>query len=340
MKVAGIDCGTNTIRLLISEILPGRVNALGGPALRDCVREMRVVRLGAGVDKTGRFNPQALQRTLDAVAEYAQLCRAHEVVSIRFAATSATRDAENRDIFIDGVYRLLGVRPQVISGEQEALTSFTGAVCAVDRSDLDLAEDAPVIAVDLGGGSTELALGTLRGELLSSFSMDVGSVRMHERHLGANPAAAAIAAARADVQAFLDTAEMHVDLAAAHALIGLAGTVTSITAKWLGLDVYDSQQIHGAKMSISQVQETCQWFIDANLAQRKALGFMHPGRADVIQAGALIWQEVVQRVVQRSKEAGHEISHVVTSEHDILDGLALWAANELQSPVENCSSKG
>lgn len=334
MRVAGIDCGTNTIRLLISEIVPDRKNILGGPVLQDVVRTMEVVRLGAGVDQTGKFNEAALERTLKVVAQYAQLCREHEVESIRFAATSATRDAQNRDVFIAGVEALLGITPQVISGNQEALTSFTGAVCALSKgnaANLELA--SPMIAVDLGGGSTELALGSAEGELLSSYSMNVGSVRMHERHLGKGKASAEnIAAARKDVRDFLDRAEEYVDLSAARALIGLAGTVTSITAKWLGLQEYNPQLIHGAVMTIDEVNETCQWFIDSDTSQRLALGFMHPERADVINAGALVWQEVVNRIAQRTAAAGHPLQTVVTSEHDILDGLALWAANEPQQP--------
>ena len=334
MRVAGIDCGTNTVRLLISEVVPGAKNILGGPVLQDVLRTMEVVRLGAGVDQTGKFNETALARTLQAVEKYAQLCREAGVTSIRFAATSATRDAQNRDIFIDGVDALLGIAPQVISGDQEALISFTGAVCTLGKGNAaNLELSSPMLAVDLGGGSTELALGTADGELLAAYSMNVGSVRMHERHLGTGKARAEnIVAARKDIRDFLDQAEAHVDLGAARALIGLAGTVTSITAKWLDLREYDPQQIHGTKMSVADVNHTCQWFIDSDLEERLALGFMHPGRADVINAGALVWQEVVNRIAQRTAEAGHPVQTVVTSEHDILDGLALWAANEPQQP--------
>ncbi|XCB29429.1 exopolyphosphatase [Arcanobacterium hippocoleae] len=334
MKVAGIDCGTNTVRLLISEVDPGKKNVLGGPVLKDIVRTMEVVRLGAGVDRTGKFNDAALERTLRMVEKYALLCREHEVESIRFAATSATRDAENRDIFIDGVRNFFGVRPQVLTGKEEARTSFIGAVCALDGNNAAQGNIAsPMIAVDLGGGSTELALGTAAGDLLASYSMDVGSVRMHERHLGSGKASAEkIAAAREDVRHFLDLAEKHVDFGAARALIGLAGTVTSITAQWLGLAQYDSARIHGAVMTLAEINEICDWFLNSSLEQRLAISFMHPGRADVINAGALVWQEVVNRVAQRTAEAGNPLTQAVTSEHDILDGLALWAAADPQQP--------
>lgn len=331
MKVAGIDCGTNTIRLLIAETIPQKTNTLGAPILNDVLRKMEVVRLGAGLDRTGKFNDEALTRALNTVKNYANLCQENNVESIRFAATSATRDAANRNIFIQGVSNLLGIEPQVISGEQEAITSFTGAICAFEGRDAKI--ESPIITVDLGGGSTELTLGTADGNLISAFSMNVGSVRMHERHLGIGKASIEnVEAARKDIRDCLDLAEETVDFGAARTLIGLAGTVTTITAKWLGLRKYDPSLIHGAKMTLSQVRETCQWFIDSDTNQRAAIEFMHPGRVDVINAGALIWQEVVERIAMRTAEAGHPLNEVITSEHDILDGLALWAATEIQYP--------
>ncbi|MDP9801243.1 exopolyphosphatase/guanosine-5'-triphosphate,3'-diphosphate pyrophosphatase [Arcanobacterium wilhelmae] len=323
MRVAGIDCGTNTIRLLIADV-PGEA----GAPLADVVREMEVVRLGQGVDRTGQFDPQALERTLVMVDRFAAQCREHGVESVRFAATSATRDASNRAQFIDGVRERLGVEPQVITGEQEAAASFSGAI-----SVLPAGAPSPLIAVDLGGGSTELALGTAEGEVLAAFSMNVGSVRMRERHLVSDPPTAAeVAAARADVNAALDEAEAHVDLAAARGVIGLAGTVTTVTAQALGLDSYQPQRIHGAQLSLEQIEETCEWFIAAPFEKGGTPGYMHPGRVDVIGAGALVWEEVVKRIAARTAQAGHPITHVVTSEHDILDGLALWAAREPQAP--------
>ncbi|MGV9183398.1 Ppx/GppA phosphatase family protein [Arcanobacterium canis] len=323
MRVAGIDCGTNTIRLLIADV-PGR----SGAPLTDVVREMEVVRLGQGVDRTGRFDAEALRRTLEMVDRFAQECRDAGVESIRFAATSATRDADNRQEFIDGVRTRLGIEPQVISGEQEAAASFAGAISALPAH-----SPSPLIAIDLGGGSTELALGTSDGEVLQAFSMNVGSVRMRERHMISDPPTPSeVNAARADVNAALDEAEKHVDLSAARGVIGLAGTVTTVTAQALGLDSYQPERIHGAQLSLAQIEETCQWFIEAPFALRGTPGYMHPGRVDVIGAGALVWWEVVQRIAHRTADAGHPVTHVVTSEHDILDGLALWAARDPQAP--------
>ena len=319
MRVAGIDCGTNTIRLLIADVSDG-----GG--LRDLVRTMSVVRLGQGVDRTGQFAPEALQRTLAKVKEYGELCRKYGVESIRFAATSATRDAANRAVFIDAVIKELGVEPQVLSGEQEAATSFAGAISALNAGALRQVRE-PLLAVDLGGGSTELVLGTAAGEVLASYSMNVGSVRMRERHLHTDPPTLAEqAAARAEVNEYLDFAEEKVPLGQTRTVVGLAGTVTTLTAKALALSSYDPARIHGTALSIAQTDAVCDWFIGTSAAEHAKLGFMAPGRADVIGAGALIWQEVVRRIVARTRAAGHELREVVTSEHDILDGLALWAA--------------
>ncbi|MFP7706611.1 exopolyphosphatase [Trueperella sp. LYQ141] len=319
MRVAGIDCGTNSIRLLIADV-PGE----SGAPLRDIVRQMEVARLGQGVDRTGIFDPSALERALAFVEDYAAQCREHAVESIRFAATSATRDAANRDIFLVGVRERLGVAAQVLSGEQEARASFTGAV-----SSLPEGADDPILTVDLGGGSTELVCGSRNGDIYAAVSMDVGCVRMRERHLTSDPASEQqIAAARRDVQAALDAAD--IDLSVPRTVIGLAGSITTITAKVLGLAAYDPARIHGARLSVSDMDAVCEWFITSTAEQRAKLGFMHPGRVDVIQAGALVWQEVLRRIC---RDAGADvITHTVTSEHDILDGLALWAAREPNPP--------
>ena len=322
MRVAGIDCGTNSIRLLIADV-PGQ----RGP-LDDVVRLMDVVRLGQGVDRTGQFDPAALERTLAKVGEYADLCREHGVESIRFAATSATRDASNRDEFLGGVKERLGVPVQVLSGDEEAGTSFAGAasVMGVDGP-------SPVIVVDLGGGSTEVVLGELGQGVVADYSMNVGCVRMHERHMTSDPAGAdEIAAARSDVNAALDEAEARVDFGSARGLVGLAGTVTTLTARALGLEKYDASRIHGTELSVARVVEVCEWFIHSSKAERDALGYMHPGRSDVMASGALVWEEVVKRVAARMVERGHALDTVVTSEHDILDGMALWAADDPQAP--------
>ncbi|WP_455952315.1 Ppx/GppA phosphatase family protein [Arcanobacterium haemolyticum] len=317
MRVAGIDCGTNSIRLLIADVDDRGV-------LSDVVRRMEIVRLGQGVDKTGRFDAQALERTLAVVDDYAGQIAEHGCESVVFAATSATRDAENRDVFIDGVRERLGVTPQVLSGEEEARTSFAGAISAL------VSPDAPLLAIDLGGGSTELVLGSADGTVLGAYSMDVGSVRMRERQMKSDPPTAdEVAAARADVAAALDDAEAVVDLSQARTVVGLAGTITSVAALSLGLEEYDSERIHGLDMSLGQVEESTSWFIEAPLAQREAVPFLHPKRADVIGAGALVWQEVLHRIVQRCDEAGWPLESVTISEHDILDGLALRAAGQL-----------
>ncbi|MDP9806121.1 exopolyphosphatase/guanosine-5'-triphosphate,3'-diphosphate pyrophosphatase [Trueperella bonasi] len=319
MRVAGIDCGTNSIRLLIADV-PGESQPLD-----DVTRRMEVARLGQGVDRTGHFDPQALERTLGFVDDYARQCREHGVESIRFAATSATRDAANRDLFLDGVKQRLGVDVQVLSGDEEARASFTGATAVFG----DVAQE-PFLTVDLGGGSTELVLGLNDGTILGAASMNVGCVRMRERHFSHDPVTDdEIARARADVQAALDSAAL--DLSPTRTLIGLAGTITTITAKALDLPSYDPAKIHGALMSLAEVDGVCEWFIRSTAGERAQLPFMHPGRVDVIHSGALVWQEVIRRVAAETAQQT-PLTHTITSEHDILDGLALWAAREPNPP--------
>lgn len=323
MRVAGIDCGTNSIRLLIADV-PGEDGALD-----DVVRLMNVVRLGQGVDRTGQFAPDALKRTLDMTEEYAALCKEHGVESIRFAATSATRDASNREEFLQGVLERLGVPVQVLSGDDEANTSFAGASSAMEEGG-----PSPIIVVDLGGGSTELVLGAVGSGVISEHSMNVGCVRMHERHLVSDPATPEqVAAARVDVNAALDEAEKYIDFGATEGLVGLAGTITTLTAKAIGLEKYDASKIHGAALTVDETIEACEWFIASSKEERATLGFLHPGRSDVIASGTLVWEEVVKRVAQRMAERGKSLDTVVTSEHDILDGMALWAAREPQRPT-------
>ncbi|MFV0254252.1 MAG: exopolyphosphatase [Beutenbergiaceae bacterium] len=313
-RVAAIDCGTNSIRLLIADASPDQG---GGVDLDDVVRLMKVVRLGQGVDRTGEFDAEALERTLAATDDYARLCREHQVTAIRFVATSATRDARNRDVFIDGVRQRLGVEPEVISGTEEASLSFAGAVRILGSGDA-----APALVVDIGGGSTELVLGDPQvGSPSASFSMDVGCVRMTERHLHDDPATPEqIAAARADIDAALDRVEQTVPLERAGTLVGVAGSVTTVTAHALGLPGYSPERIDGVRLPVPQALAACQELLTATRAARARLPFMHPGRVDVIGAGALVWSQVIARVVDR---AG--IDAVTTSEHDILDGIALSA---------------
>lgn len=325
-RAAAIDCGTNSIRLLIADIDDG--------VIRDRERLMRIVRLGQGVDRTGRLDDRALERTFAAASEYAELCSEHQVDAVRFVATSATRDAENRDEFVAGIYARLGVEPEVVSGEEEARLSFTGALSVLPGS-----PDEASLVVDIGGGSSELVLGFETP--VSQYSMNIGCVRMSERHLAGiaateaasqtpeqvhrtdPPSAAQIAAATRDIEAALDDAERVVDLGATARLIGLAGSVTTVTAHALSLPSYDSLAIDGTYLSTERIHASCQAFIQATRAEREAMGFLHPGRVDVIAAGALVWDRIVARVAQRVAEQGGQLSGATTSEHDILDGIAL-----------------
>ena len=300
-RVAAIDCGTNSIRLLIAE--PDSAGHL-----RDVVRTMRIVRLGEGVDRTGEFTSDALERTFAACAEYRDMIDEAGAKVTRFVATSASRDVRNREIFIAGVEERLGVQPEVISGTEEARLSFFGALSAL-RSDMP----GPYLVVDIGGGSTEFVLGTSQPE--QSRSVDIGCVRMTERHLlGDPPTADQIAAVRADIRMALSDVEDDVDLDRAQTLVGLAGTVTTVAAMVLDLETYDPDVLHGSTITGDDVERVTDRLMTMPRAQRAALPFMHPGRVDVIGGGALIMSEICRRV---------PVSQVVVSEHDILDGIAL-----------------
>jgi len=311
-RVAAIDCGTNSIRLLIADV---HAAAGSAPRLIDVVREMRVVRLGQGVDATGEFAPDALERTLAATGDYAELIRRHGAGKVRFVATSATRDARNRQVFIDGVRELLGVEPEVISGDEEAALSFAGASSVLPSRGKD-----PVLVVDLGGGSTEFVLGGAGG-VIAAKSVNVGCVRMTERHLRDDPPTAAqITAAEADVDAAIDDAAQTVPLDRATAVIGVAGSVTTITAHALELPAYAPAAIHGSELDLAAVRAACTSLLEMTRADRAALPYMHPGRVDVIGAGGLVWRRVLERLAEAT--AGR-ITTAVASEHDILDGIAL-----------------
>ncbi|MDR3069106.1 MAG: exopolyphosphatase [Cellulomonas sp.] len=307
-RVAAVDCGTNSIRLLVADVEDG--------TLRDVVRRAEVVRLGRDVDRTGQLAPDALARTLDMARQYAAVCREHGATAVRFVATSATRDARNRDQFVAGVRDAFGVAPEVVSGTEEAELSFRGAVGALAGRGV---HDAPYGVVDLGGGSTEVVVGTVRPD--AAWSMDVGSVRLTERHLRTDPPTPdETAAATATVDAALDEALAHVPVAGVRTLVGLAGSVTTVTARALNLDRYDHTRVDGAVLSVDQVLAACDDLLHRTRDQRTALG-VHPGRVDVIGAGALVWSRVVRRVA-----AASGVRQVVTSEHDILDGIALSLA--------------
>lgn len=309
-RVAAIDCGTNSIRLLIADV--------AGGALTDVIRELKVVRLGQGVDRTGRFDDAALDRTLDAVREYAALCREHDVERVRFVATSATRDAANRLVFIDAVRDIIGTAPEVLAGTDEAELSFRGATSV-------LPPGAGRLVVDLGGGSTELVLGD--GDTISSFSMDVGCVRMAERNITQDPPSEDDRAGIVrDVNAALDLATASVDLGRVREVVGVAGTITTLTAHALSLDRYDPDAINGTRLPVSAMLATCDDMAQLPRDDRAALPYMHPGRVDVIAAGALTWHTVLTRTAEAVAAAGGTLESVVTSEHDILDGVALSLA--------------
>ncbi|GAA3789930.1 Ppx/GppA phosphatase family protein [Streptomyces chiangmaiensis] len=309
-RVAAVDCGTNSIRLLVADATP----ATG--ELVELDRRMTIVRLGQGVDRTGRLAPEALERTFAACREYAEIIKEHGAERIRFVATSASRDAENRDVFVRGVLEILGVEPEVISGEQEAEFSFTGATKELaGREDLD----KPFLVVDIGGGSTEFVVG--EEHVRAARSVDIGCVRMTERHLvhegvvSDPPTPERIAAIRSDIEAALDLVEKTVPLHEARTLVGLAGSVTTLSAIDQELPEYDSERIHHSRISQDRVREITERLLRSTHAERAAIPSMHPGRVDVIGAGALVLLAIMERI---------EAAEVVVSEHDILDGIA-WS---------------
>lgn len=310
-RVAGIDCGTNSIRLLVADCDP-----VTGE-LVELDRRMTIVRLGQGVDRTGRLAPEALERTFAACREYAAVIKELGAERIRFVATSASRDAENREDFVRGVLDILGVEPEVISGEQEAEFSFTGATKELTGT---AHLEKPFLVVDIGGGSTEFVVG--EEHVRAARSVDVGCVRMTERHLVVDgevtdpPTAAQIAAMRTDIEAALDLAAATVPLGEARTLVGLAGSVTTVAAIALGLERYESERIHHSRISYERVREISGRMLTATHAERAAIPVMHPGRVDVIGAGALVLLAIMERT---------GATEVVVSEHDILDGIA-WSA--------------
>ncbi|WP_404959756.1 exopolyphosphatase [Streptomyces sp. 147326] len=309
-RVAAVDCGTNSIRLLVADCDP----ATGELAELD--RRMTIVRLGQGVDRTGRLAPEALERTFAACREYAAVIKELGAERVRFVATSASRDAENRDEFVQGVLDILGVEPEVISGDQEAEFSFTGATRELVAHDH---LERPFLVVDIGGGSTEFVVG--EDHVRAARSVDVGCVRMTERHLVVDgvvtdpPTPEQIAAIRADIEAALDLAAETVPLAEARTLVGLAGSVTTVAGIVLGLPEYISSEIHHSRISYEQVREVGERMLTATHAERAAIPVMHPGRVDVIGAGVLVLLAIMERV---------GATEVIVSEHDILDGIA-WS---------------
>lgn len=303
-RVAAVDCGTNTIKLLVADLDPATGVA------HELVREMRMVRLGQDVDRTGRFAAEALARTFAAVEEYAGLVAAHDVDALRFCATSAARDAGNAAEFAAGVESRLGVTPEVLSGPEEAQLSYDGATRGLVGGDLP----APFLVIDIGGGSTELILGDGHGHVRAAQSLDIGSVRMTERHLRSDPPTPEeVRAAAADIAAAVGASD--VPLGEARTVVGVAGTITTVAAGVLGLEEYDRAAIDGSELALPDVHGLTSRLLAMTVAERRALGYLHPGRADVIGAGALILDEVLR---------GTTAGTLLVSEADILDGIA-WS---------------
>lgn len=299
-RVAAIDCGTNSIRLLIADVSEGK--------FRELYRTMEIVRLGEGVDKNKSFDPAAIERTLRATAAFSEEIARRGVTAIRFCATSATRDAENRALFIDGVREILGIEPEVISGEEEARLSFAGAVSEMHPS------DAPFLVIDIGGGSTEFVYG--EREVNFAKSVNIGCVRMSERHFATAPATSvSVDAAIADIDSAIEEAAQVVPIKQARTLIAVAGTATTVAAAALNLAEYDRYAIHLSRISAEKTSEISKLFLSMTRDEISSLGYMHPGRVDVIAAGAL----VLDRIMKATGAA-----EFVASERDILDGMA-WS---------------
>ncbi len=355
-RVAAFDCGTNSLRMLVLETHPGtpsgthpgtpsgthpgtpsgthpgtpsgthpgtqaktnrpdqgapvvRELARTVPVVRELARELRMVRLGAGVDRTGELAPEALARTFGALTEFAKICNDLGVTHKRFVATSATRDAANREDFLAGVRHILGVEPEVVTGLAEAELAFAGAT-----AELAPTTPAPFLVVDIGGGSTEFIGGTDRAS--TALSLNIGSVRLSERHEFSDPPSSTeLAAATRTIDAALYEAQ-HLFVGPG-TVIGVAGSILTVTAAALGLKAYDPGQIHLNRQPIALVQQACTDLITATVAERRLLPYVHPGRVDVIGAGALIWQRVLHRLHEVSS-----VTEVLVSERDILDGIA------------------
>lgn len=312
-RVAAIDCGTNSIRLLVADLTE---HDDGSAHLRDVHREMRIVRLGEGVDATKRLSVAALMRTRDALADYTMICRRKGAERVRMVATSATRDASNRDEFFAMTRDILGVEAEVISGDEEARLSFTGAVGDFEP------EDGPFVVTDIGGGSTELVVGTWdgkRAEVTGALSVDIGCVRITERCLpGDPPSEGEIAQAREFAAGTLQPAFDAVSVAGARTWVGVAGTITTISAVAQGLPEYDSERTHLSRLSRAEIGRTAGRLLAATKAERAAVPTIHPGRVDVIGGGAIITDVLAEKLAE---VAG--IEELVVSEHDILDGIAL-----------------
>jgi exopolyphosphatase/guanosine-5'-triphosphate,3'-diphosphate pyrophosphatase len=303
-RVAAMDCGTNSLRLLVADIDPAKGE------FSELYRRMEIVRLGQGVDATGRLAPAALARTFAVLEEFRETIGDLGASAIRLVATSATRDASNASEFAVGVRAILGVDPEVVTGVEEARLAFSGATAEFAPEK----PEPPILVLDIGGGSTEFVLG--RPDGLDVRSVDIGCVRLTERHLHDDPPTAAqIAAATADIDAALATVSVVMPVTSAHTLVGLAGSVTTLTAVALGLPAYDPRRVHHARVGADRVHEVTISLLSQSHAARSAIATIHPGRVDVIGAGALILDRVM---------ITFGFTEVIASEHDILDGIA-WS---------------
>ena len=303
---AAIDCGTNAIRLLVADVTNGVVT--------DRIRIMRTVRLGEGVDQTGEFSEGALERTFDACREYAEILSQYDIEKLRFIATSASRDVSNRARFYRGVQEILGTEPDVISGTEEAELSYAGATSGLPGI-------TQALVADIGGGSTEFVMQSEAGSLMSR-SLNMGCVRMTERHLHSDPPKVTeVAAVESDIDHSLDQLKHELPIASAQAFIGLAGSVTTVAAMALGLSSYQAELIHGSVITLEQVERVTAELLSMTREQRSQLGFMHPGRVDVIGGGALVLRESMRLL-------GFGEVHV--SERDLLDGAVLQLAKSRQ----------
>jgi exopolyphosphatase / guanosine-5'-triphosphate,3'-diphosphate pyrophosphatase len=307
-RVAAVDCGTNSLRLLVADVDPGRAQ------VTDVARRMEIVRLGQGVDATGRLAPEALARTAAVLRDYAAIIADSGTHAIRMVATSATRDAANAEEFTRRVTEVLGVAPEVLTGTEEARLSFTGATAELAAE----ADGGLFLVADIGGGSTEFVLGRAGSADSTPYarSVNIGCVRMTERHLhGDPPTLEQVAAAAADIDAALDTVSAAVPVREARTLIGLAGSVTTVAGIAMGLPAYDAARIHHARVSAADVHEVTRSLLAQTRAARATIGVMHPGRVDVIGGGALVLDRIMERF---------GFTEVLVSEHDILDGIA-WS---------------
>jgi exopolyphosphatase/guanosine-5'-triphosphate,3'-diphosphate pyrophosphatase len=303
--IAAFDCGTNTIKLLVADLDPETGEEV------EHVRDMRMVRLGQGVDRTGRLDPDAIERTFAAIDEFVETMGRYDIARMRFCATSASRDASNADEFVTGVRERLGIEPEVVTGAEEAQLSYDGATRSLPGV------PGPILVLDIGGGSTELILGDQHGHVTAGHSLDIGSVRLHERLLpGDPPSAEEVRAASRVIDEALDGLPGHgVDVAAARTVVGVAGTITTLAAAVLDLPSYQRDRIHHSVLSREAIHRTTQRLLGMTVAQRRELPYLHPGRADVIGAGVLVLDRILQRV-------GAE--ELLVSEADILDGIA-WS---------------